>query len=152
MGEPRVVPHLEGGIVQQQKVRITDIDSRRLWSVIEDSPSMDRRDVDSVASLERQLADAKVMPANRIGPEIVTINSEVRVRNLDTHETMAFRVVLPRAADASARRISVLAPLGRAVLGRKVGDHVAWRTPGGLRRLRVDGVLYQPERVGIDLG
>lgn len=137
--------------MQQQKVKITDIDSRRLWNVIEGLPSMDRRDVDSVASLERQLADAKVMPANRIGPEIVTINSEVRVRNLDTHETIVFRVVLPRAADAATRRISVLAPLGRAVLGRKAGDHVTWRTPGGLRRLRVEGVLYQPERIGIDL-
>lgn len=75
----------------------------------------------------------------------------MRVRDLDAHETMTFRVVFPRAANAAAGRISVLAPLGMAVLGRKVGEDVTWHTPGGLRRLRVDRVLYQPEREGKDV-
>jgi regulator of nucleoside diphosphate kinase len=79
------------------------------------------------------------------------MDSEVRISDLDTHETIVFRLVFPNAADATVGRISVLAP-GMAVLGRRVGDQVTWRPPGGLRRIRVDQVLYQPEREGMDLG
>jgi hypothetical protein len=68
--------------------------------------------------------------------------------DLNTHEAIVFRIVFPRSADATAGRVSVLAPLGMAVRGRRAGDHVTWQTPGGLRRLRVDRVLYQPEREG----
>jgi hypothetical protein len=62
-----------------------------------------------------------------------------------------FSVVFPRASDAAGGRISVLAPLGMAMLGRRVGEHVTWPTPGGQRRLLVDHVLYQPEREGKDV-
>ncbi len=108
--------------VQQQTVRVTDVDSRRLDILTQGSPG-DPRDVGSVELLE----------------------------DLDIHETIVFRVVFPKTADAASGGISVLAPLGMAVLGRRVGDHVSWQTPGGLRRLRVDRVLYQPEREGKDI-
>ena len=137
--------------MQQQTIQVTDIDSRRLVGVIDGSRPRDQRDGDSVDRLERHLDDADVLPARRIGPDVVTMNSEVRVRDLDTLETRVFRVVFPRAADSAAGRISVLAPLGMAVLGRRAGETVAWETPGGVRRLRLDRVLYQPEREGKDV-
>lgn len=136
--------------MQQQTVRVTDVDSRRLEILTQGSPS-DPRDVGSVDLLQRHLDEAEIMPAARIAPDVVTMNSEVRVRDLDAHETIVFRVVFPGAADAASGRISVLAPLGMAVLGRRAGDHVSWPTPGGLRRLRVDRVLYQPEREGWEI-
>mgnify|MGYP003576461502 CR=1 FL=1 len=138
--------------MQQQIVRVTDFDSRRLRNVIEGSRAMDLRDADSVNLLERRLADAEITPAERIDPDVVTINSEVRVSDLDSLKAMIFRVVFPGEAGVAPGEVSVLAPLGMAVLGRKVGDRVTWQTPGGLRRLRVDQILYQPEREGIDLG
>lgn len=137
--------------MQQQAVRVTDIDSRRLEMLIEGSRIRAPRDADSIERLERHLDDAEVMPAHGIGPDVVTMNSEVRVRDLDTYETIVFRIVFPSAADAGAGKISVLAPLGMAVLGRRTGEHVTWQTPGGLRRLQVDRVLYQPEREGKDV-
>jgi regulator of nucleoside diphosphate kinase len=79
------------------------------------------------------------------------MNSEVRVTDLDTGETFGFRVVFPRAANAGAGNISVLAPLGMAVLGRNVGEELTWKVPAGSRRLRLDDVVYQPERDGRDL-
>ena len=148
------VPHwfwIKEEIVLQQSIQVTDVDSRRLEMLIEGSRPKDLRDEGSVALLESHLDDAEVTPARGIGPDVVTMNSEVRVRDLDTHEAIVFRVVFPRAADAAAGRISVLAPLGMAVLGRRVGDHVTWHTPGGRRRLWVDRVLYQPEREGKDV-
>ncbi|MGH7426537.1 MAG: GreA/GreB family elongation factor [Candidatus Methylomirabilales bacterium] len=137
--------------MQQQTIRVTDVDSRRLQFLIEGPCPRDVRDAGSVELLEHHLDDAEVMPARGIDPDVVTMNSEVRVHDLDTPETLVFRVVFPKAADAAAGKISVLAPLGMAVLGRRVGEQVAWQTPGGLRRLRVDRVLYQPEREGKDV-
>jgi regulator of nucleoside diphosphate kinase len=132
-------------------IRVTDVDSRRLASLIEGLRPTSVRDARSVELLERHLDDADVTPASHIDPDIVTMDSEVRVRDLDTHAMRVFRVVFPRAADAAQGKISVLAPLGMAVLGRRVGDHVRWHTPGGVRGLRVEGVLYQPEREGKDV-
>jgi regulator of nucleoside diphosphate kinase len=66
-------------------------------------------------------------------------------------ETFSFHVVFPRSADVREGRISVLAPLGMAVLGRRLGDRITWEVPGGVRTLRVEDVIYQPERSGRDL-
>ena len=137
--------------MREEPVRLTDVDARRLQGLVDGSRPRDLRDAGSVALLLRHMDDAEVLPANRIDPDVVTMGSEVVVRDLDTHEVVIFRIVFPRSADAAAGKVSVLAPLGMAVLGRRVGDHVDWRTPGGLRRLRVDRVLYQPEREGKDL-
>jgi regulator of nucleoside diphosphate kinase len=137
--------------MQQQTIRVTDLDSRRLQSLIDGSRVRATRDGGNVALLERHLDDAEVIPADRIGPHVVTMNSEVRVRDLDSPETLVFQVVFPRAADTAAGKISVLAPLGMAVLGRRVGEQVTWEVPGGLRRLLVDRILYQPEREGKDV-
>ena len=134
-----------------EAVRLTDVDLRRLQALVNASRRGHSSSEGGIALLERHLDDAEVLPAVRIGPDVVTMDSEVRVRDLDTHEAIVFRIVFPRSADAAARRISVLAPLGMAVLGRRAGDHVRWPTPGGVRRLRVDRVLYQPEREGKDV-
>ena len=137
--------------MQQQYVRVTEVDSRRLQTLIDGALLRDRRDTSSVEELERHLVEAEVLPAALIGADVVTMNSEVLVTDLDTDETFGFRVVFPRAANAAAGNISVLAPLGMAVLGRRVGEEITWSVPAGARRLRVEDVLYQPERDGRDL-
>ncbi len=137
---------------QQSVVRVTEVDSRRLQALIDAALRRDGREPGSVDELERHLLDAEVTPAERIGPDVVTMNSEVRVTDLATGETFEFRVVFPRVADAAARNISVLAPIGMAVLGRRVGEEITWQVPAGTRRLRVDALVYQPERDGKDLG
>ncbi len=137
--------------MRDERVRLTDVDTRRLRRLVDGFRPADLRDAASVALLGRQMDEAEVLPARRIDADVVTMDSQVVVRDLDTHQTIVFRVVLPSTAYADARRISVLAPLGMAVLGRRAGEHVTWQTPGGLRRLRVDRVLYQPEREGRDL-
>jgi len=138
--------------MRQQRVQVTDFDFNRLYSLIEGPRSIDLHEAVDVDLLERRLYEAEIMPADRIGPDLVTINSEVRLNDLDTHERIVFRVVLPTTADPASGKISVLAPLGMAVLGRRIGDHVNCDTPDGRRRLRVEEILYQPERVGLDIG
>ncbi len=135
----------------QQTIRVTDLDSRRLQGLIRGSQVVGTRDANSVDSLEGHLDEAEVTPAAHIGPDVVTMGSEVQVTDLDRENTFVFHLVFPHLADASGGKVSVLAPLGMAVLGRSAGELVSWQVPAGVRRLRVDKVLYQPEREGRDI-
>ena len=72
-------------------------------------------------------------------------SSRVHLTDLDSGEELLFTVVFPSRANADEGRISVLAPLGTAVLGYRAGDLIEWDVPGGRRRLRVLRVVYQPE-------
>jgi regulator of nucleoside diphosphate kinase len=67
---------------------------------------------------------------------------------LDSDETEEYELVYPADADMAHNRISVLAPIGTAILGYRLGDVIEWPVPAGLRRIRVEEVLYQPERAG----
>jgi len=78
----------------------------------------------------------------------VTMNSEVAVRDMDSNEEMTFAVVFPSDADVNRQRISILAPMGTAVLGYRVGDTIEWKVPGRRRRLKIERVLFQPEAAG----
>jgi regulator of nucleoside diphosphate kinase len=83
-----------------------------------------------------------------IPPDVVTVNSRVEVEDLQTGDRKVVTVVFPDAADARAGKVSVLAPLGVAVLGSRVGEVVECHRPGGPRRLRVNRLLFQPEAAG----
>jgi regulator of nucleoside diphosphate kinase len=69
------------------------------------------------------------------------MQSRVRVADIDSGERREFVLVYPSKADVSANRISVLAPLGTAVLGYREGDEVEWIMPSGLQRLRIERVM-----------
>ena len=72
-----------------------------------------------------------------------TMRSRVRVRDLETGKMSVYTIVTPMDADVAARRISVLAPMGTALLGYRAGDTVEWRMPGGRRRLLVEEIFVQ---------
>ena len=76
------------------------------------------------------------------------MRSKVRLKDLVSGETNVYSLVFPTEADFSEGKISVLAPIGTAILGYKRGDTIEWPVPSGLRRLKVDQVLYQPEAAG----
>jgi regulator of nucleoside diphosphate kinase len=73
------------------------------------------------------------------------MNSKVVLRDLSTSEKMTYVLVFPKDANIAAGAISVLAPVGTAILGYAKGDVVEWSVPSGVRRIRIDDVLYQPE-------
>lgn len=137
--------------MKQPAIQVTDLDARRLSSLVEGSRSTDHRDAGCADRLESHLEDAEVVPASLAGRDVVTMNSQVEVADLDTDETVTFTLVFPRNANAGEARISVLAPLGMAVLGRQPGNEFTWPFPAGERRLIVRRVLYQPEREGKDV-
>ena len=76
------------------------------------------------------------------------MNSSVRVSDLVTSKSEVITIVFPSDANYEEGKVSILAPLGTALLGYRVGDVVYWHVPRGIRQLRIDEILYQPEAAG----
>ena len=127
---------------------ISDTDRRRLEALIDSARADSRVPEDYLAPLEAELGRARIVPADKVPPDVVTMGSVVRLRDLDSHEVEEYELVYPAEADIEQNRISVLAPIGTAILGYRVGDVIEWPVPAGLRRLQLRKVLYQPERAG----
>lgn len=100
-------------------------------------------------TLEDELDMATIVDPRRVPANVVTMNSHVDVAFLDSGQVTRVSVVFPADASPKAGRISVLAPLGLALLGARVGDEIEWTMPGGPRRLRIQRIHFQPEAAGL---
>jgi regulator of nucleoside diphosphate kinase len=132
----------------ERTIYISDADNDRLEQLVFGPRRWrhpwDARDREYLQALEAELERARILPAADIPADVVTMHSRVRVTDLDGGEQRTLTLVFPAEADAAHGKISVLAPLGTALLGYRAGDTVEWQVPGGLRRFRVDAVLHQP--------
>jgi regulator of nucleoside diphosphate kinase len=131
-----------------RNIYLTEPDLVRLRGLVEARIGFNERDRDSLESLQGQLDHAEVVAPTAIPRYVVTMNSTVRLKNLETAAEESYTITFPSEADVTRRTISVLAPMGTAVLGCQVGDAVEWNVPGGLKRWRIQEVLYQPEASG----
>ena len=131
-----------------QHILLTDFDRRRLEGLLQVLRKRSAVDPWSLDALESELARAEVVPSRRVPSNVVTMNSRVRLLDLESGECTVVALVFPGGTRAEDSKVPVLSPLGLALLGCREGDVLAWRTPEGLRRLRVDSVLYQPEAAG----
>ena len=134
--------------MQARTIYITEFVMKRLRALIEDAKRLDRRGNEYLESLEAELDRCILVAPTEVPPDVVTMNSRVRLMDLDTNEEMVYTLVFPDDADMAKSKISVLAPIGTAMLGYRVGDTFEWQVPDGIRRLRVKKVLYQPEAAG----
>ena len=94
--------------------------------------------------LEAELERAAVVPLSELPDDVVIMNSELECEDVATQQRRHLQLVYPRDADPSAGRVSILAPLGCALLGLRVGQEIDWRMPGGFRRIRVLAVTRRP--------
>ena len=96
--------------------------------------------------LKSELDNAVVVDSRSVSPDVVTMNSRVRFEDESSGEIRDITIVFPHNAQAADGRVSVLAPVGTALLGLSVGQSIAWPFPdGSTRTLRVVELLYQPE-------
>ncbi|HSM50568.1 MAG TPA: nucleoside diphosphate kinase regulator [Thermoanaerobaculia bacterium] len=132
--------------MSERQIFVTSQDRKRLEALL-DAPgtALDREDM---RDLDRELRRATVVPAVEIPADVITMNSTARLVDLDDGATHLYTLVYPQDANFSEGKISVLAPVGAAMLGYRVGDEIEWMVPAGLRRLRVEEVVYQPEAAG----
>ncbi|MDD4240850.1 MAG: nucleoside diphosphate kinase regulator [Smithellaceae bacterium] len=132
----------------ERTIHITKFDMDRLLELIEGlraTPKAVKIDLDL---LEKELYRATLVEPQNIPRDVITMNSKVSVTDIDSGEKTTYTLVFPSAANISENKLSILAPLGMALLGYRAGDIIEWRMPSGVRKLRVEGILYQPEAAG----
>lgn len=133
----------------KNKIYISEFDLKRLKGLIKFAEARwDKRVVQYLEELNEELDRAKIVKPEEIPTDVITMNSTFRLRDLDSGEEVVYTLVFPARADSTNGKISILAPVGTAVLGYRVGDTVEWKVPAGLKRLRVKEIVYQPEAAG----
>ena len=104
------------------------------------------------SALQAELNRAEVVEPAQMPADVITMNSTARFLIVDGHhetgEERELTLVYPREADGSPDKVSILAPVGSALLGMRIGDEIEWPAPGGTLMLKVLSIRYQPEAAG----
>ena len=130
----------------ERSLYINELDHKRLMRLIEDALNGVTEQSNSLRSLQVELTRANVVNAEELPRDVVTMRSRVLIM-LDDEEK-EITLVYPNEANHSTGKISILSPIGTAIIGYREGDVINWLTPGGLKRIMIKKVLYQPEASG----
>ena len=126
-------------------ILVSRLDCERLEALLE-APGSAALDT---SALEAELARAQILEPAQMPADVITMNSTARFRDESTGEERELTLVYPRDADGSPDKVSILAPVGSALLGLRAGQTIDWPLPGGRStRLQVLGIRYQPEAAG----
>jgi regulator of nucleoside diphosphate kinase len=129
---------------KQHEIVITASDARRLQGLIEQA-IVRERDKANLEGLQEELERAELLDSEAVPDDVVTIDSCVRLQDLDTGAELTYTLVMPADASIERKRVSVLAPVGIALIGQRRGDVVEVEVPAGKRKLKIQQVLFQPE-------
>lgn len=128
------------------KIVISSLDADRLERLMDSLPA---GAFPGKSDLENELARAEIVEPEDIPSTVVTMNSTVRFRVESSSEEFTLTLVYPKDMDSGSGKISILAPVGSALLGLSQGDEIEWPKPGGgVLRVRIEEIVYQPERSG----
>ena len=133
--------------MKQRAIYATKIDYDRLSELVR-AGTGSGKDQPHLRELRQELERATVVDPQEIPADVVTMNSKVLLRDLETGDEVSYTLVYPPDANLDEDKISVLAPIGTAILGYRAGATVTWNVPAGVRRLHIEKILYQPEAAG----
>ena len=128
-------------------ILITFHDRQELGTMLDEAYTASIVPQTQLARFEMELEQAVGVPEADVPPDVVTMNSTVEIIDLESGEPETYTLVYPEQADVTQDRISVLAPIGRAILGRAAGDVVSVVTPSGERWIKIAVLKFQPERL-----
>jgi regulator of nucleoside diphosphate kinase len=131
--------------MKNRNIVMNAVDHAELASAIAAMDRLSERGRAEMMALRGELERAEIVAPHEVPPDVITMNSRAELLDLDTNEHMEFTLVFPDEANIEEGKISVLAPLGTAMLGYGVGDEFEWTVPYGSRRLKVINVHFQPE-------
>jgi regulator of nucleoside diphosphate kinase len=123
-------------------------DVERLRLLIRDRTGCDESEQSYLKQFAEELLGARIIDPKKMPPDVVTMNSLVKLRDRDSREFCLYRIVYPGGRESGKERISVMAPIGMVLLGCRVGDVVEWPVSDRMRRFQIEKVLYQPEAAG----
>lgn len=128
-----------------QHITVTHEDRLRLDTMLQYAQANGVEQQEYLRALEVELERARETASADVPCDVVTMDSRVELSDLETGEIETYTIVYPERVNIAMNRISVLAPIGTAILGCRVGDVVKVRTPAGRRRIRVEKIHFQPE-------
>ena len=102
----------------------------------------------SLCELKKDLDTAAILEPEDMPPNVVTMNSEVRIEGVTSDGSTVVKLVFPQEVSSKEGNISLLAPLGAALLGRQRGDLISYSAPGGEIKVKIDAIIFQPESNG----
>ncbi len=131
----------------KNKICITKYDYTRLKSMVQEYTKTNKADT-NIKDLLGEIERAQKVDPYTIGSNYITMNSIFELKKMNELDFQQFRLVFPEEADTDQDKISVLAPIGTAVLGYKVGDVIKWKFPDGENFFQITNIIYQPEANG----
>lgn len=132
--------------MKPENIMITEMDFYRLDSLIESGDPLSEKELND---LSEEMSRARILDFPEIPSDVVTMNSTVRYLDKASNKESEITLVYPQHADSSRGKISVLAPIGTALLGLREGQEIEWELPDGRKKtLKVLEIIYQPENSG----
>jgi regulator of nucleoside diphosphate kinase len=128
---------------------MTKLDQERLFDLISKSKkNYETLNNIHILNLEQELKKAVYTNSESISGNVVTMNSIVELIDLDHSEEFTVTLVYPEESDIIDNKISILSPVGTAILGYSINDTIDWTVPDGQIRLLIKNIIYQPEANG----
>ena len=134
--------------MKPRKIWITTYDLDRLTSIIDNIRTSNAKKKADLETLQGELERATLAEPQDIPKDVVTMNSRVRLRDLETDEEMVCTLVFPSDALIEKNKISIISPIGTALIGYRVGHTINWKVSSGEKKLKIEEILYQPEAAG----
>lgn len=114
---------------------ISETDYKTIYSLIQDLPASQR--TKEMGQLQRELNSSLRVADEKLEEDIIRLNSYFEVKDMATGKTLQLNLVMPKMADLSQQKISILSPLGVALIGFREGMLVEWVLPGGPKKLKI---------------
>ena len=126
-------------------IHITSHDKRLLEELLAETEALRPESRRDLKALAEELNRATIVEPENVPHDVITMNSRAELVDLDSGEILTYTLVFPSRANIETGNISVLAPVGAAMLGYRLDDEFEWQVPDGVRRMRVKEIHYQPE-------
>lgn len=130
----------------KNKIVITKLDQERILKLLKEGYSLNSNQYLSQV-FEKEIKKAQTVKSEKIPPDVITMRSKFRLKDLGTGKRYEYTLVYPQEVD-SEDKISILALDGTAVFGCRKGEIVRWDLTTGTKFYQVDEVIYQPEAAG----
>lgn len=131
-----------------KKVTLTKNDYTRIYKAITVAKNSKTINSNEAEKLLSELSKAEIVPSEKIDKDVVTMNSEVKLFFENTQKEQSFKIVYPQDANLKENKISIFSPIATALIGYKIGDEIEWIVPGGMTKIKIIDLIYQPEAAG----
>ncbi len=131
-----------------ENIIVNSLDYQRIQRQIKEAMVQKTIDATEAEKLINELNSATILTPHEIPGDVVTMNSVIRISFADSAKQLEFKIVYPNEANFKEKKVSIFSPVATALIGFRVGDLIEWMVPGGLTKIRIDEIVYQPEAAG----